>query len=168
MGYTATGSLEDLFPEHFVEEANARISKAVSEEWLKKLKKKTPVAKLPEAYKGDAGEWIEDRGGRRPGTARDSWETGEFEVTAEGAVVEVKSDDPVMPHIEWDTRPHVIRARKPDGWLRFPSGPVFRFARRVFHPGTDGQHMMRDSGAEMETEWVAIAERELERMAAGR
>lgn len=38
--------------------------------------------------------------------------------------------------MEVGTRPHVIRPKKPGGWLRFLDNGKVRFARVVYHPGT--------------------------------
>lgn len=66
----------------------------------------------------------------------------------------VETFDPVARYVEFDTPPHVIRARRPGGFLRFQSryGFVDRHGevhppgtwitiREVNHPGTKGAHM---------------------------
>lgn len=96
------------------------------------------------------------------------------------------TEDPVAPHVEWPTRPHLIRPRadrraasvlatgKPRrsggdpqaalAWLG--PGGVTIFAREVHHPGTQGSHMMRDALAETDATWVSrIGTPEVERWA---
>lgn len=169
MGYTADGSLEDLFSEHFVSDAAEAMVDEVGTRLRGRVAMKTPVARLPEAYHGDFIEWIKDRGGRPPRTMRDSWRR--TRVTREGDLltVEVYSDEPMdsagrqkVDLVEEDTRPHLIRARNAKS-LRYPQGPVFRYNVEVWHPGTQGVHMMRDSEAEIEVEWEAMAAPILER-----
>ncbi len=41
--------------------------------------------------------------------------------------------------------------------LRYPMGPSFHYNVEVWHPGTQGVHMMRDTEAEMEVQWEEIA-----------
>lgn len=54
------------------------------------------------------------------------------DVIASEAVANVPYAEPVI----LGARPHVIRARKPGGFLRFPDqGGVFIFRRSVNHPG---------------------------------
>lgn len=50
---------------------------------------------------------------------------------------------PYALFVEEDTRPHVIRARRARA-LRFRVGGLVLFRRSVNHPGTRGQHMLRD------------------------
>lgn len=89
---------------------------------------------------------------RTPGTLKRSWRRRPMaqRVVSRGAVgmkVEVYSTDPIAPYVEWDTRPHIIRPRKPGGKLRFRAWPTGElvYASFVRHPGTTGQHMMLTS-----------------------
>jgi hypothetical protein len=86
---------------------------------------------------------------RAPGTLKRSWRRRlgvrrEFRRGSVAMVSEVYTNDPIAPFVENDTRPHVIRPKNPNGFLRFrvwPTGELV-FARMVRHPGTTGQHMM--------------------------
>ena len=48
--------------------------------------------------------------------------------------------------IEFGSRPHVIRPRRPNGWLifRMPDGRTIK-TKLVNHPGTPPQHVLRDA-----------------------
>lgn len=169
MGYEGD-SFEEMFEPRFVTDVGRDIVDQVGTRLLDRVQDRTPVAELPAAYKGDLESWVEDRGGRPPRTLRDAWRRSEVLGGAgHGLRVTVWNPDPVAPHVEWDTRPHAIRAHMRSGpngpyqgSLRFPSGPVFRYAVEVWHPGTQGVHMMRDTLAEIEVVWVGIAERVLD------
>lgn len=70
-----------------------------------------------------------------------------------------QTDVEYAPHVEYDTSPHWIRPRDPDGVLVFPGrGGVTVFARAVWHPGTQGHHMFAQG--------AAAADRALPRIAA--
>lgn len=51
--------------------------------------------------------------------------------------------EPLGLFMEVGTRPHVIRPKKPGGWLRWVSGGKVHFARVVHHPGTSPQPHLR-------------------------
>jgi hypothetical protein len=179
MGYRSDGDLAGLFPERFVHETSEQIADAVGDRFRDRVAKRTPVARLPKAYRGDFEEWIRDRGGRTPRTMRDSWtRSAVVQTDASSFRVEVFSDEPPDEHgwqkvsyVEEDTKPHLIRAKvRPgpppyQGSLRFPHGASFAFRIQVTHPGTQGVHMMRDTAAEMEVMWMEIGEAVLERRA---
>lgn len=186
MGYRADGKLENLFPSRFIDEVSREIVEKVGERFRDRVAKRTPVARLPSAYKGDFEEWIKDRHGRTPRTARDSWRTTDVQ-TEDGMLrVEIFSDEPpdehgwqVVDYLEEDTRPHLIRAKPRirinqrtghieayQGSLRFPYGASFAYRVQVEHPGTQGLHLVRDTAAELETMWIEIGEEVLERKAA--
>lgn len=59
-----------------------------------------------------------------------------------GPMWRVESTVPYAPFVEEDTRPHVIRPRRPGGVLRFKVGGRTVYARIVHHPGTTGQHFL--------------------------
>lgn len=174
MGYKQDGSLKDLFPEEFVKRGAWEITHHVAGRMRDGAAKRTPVARLPEAYHGDYGAWRQDRGGRQPRTMRDSWTKKPVRVVDNVYSVEVENTDPKTEYVEWDTRPHLIRAKMRvdpktgklrQGSLRFPDGPSFRYAVEVNHPGTQGVHMMRDTMAEVAVMWPRWAERILKRLA---
>lgn len=103
--------------------------------------------------------------GRPRGTARESIERGSVRqhtsTRGRGYQVRVYTDDPVFPDIEWNTKPHVIEptpehkaraaAEGRQAMLRYWAGGV-RFARRVMHPGTTGQHPFARAEAFIEAE----------------
>lgn len=164
MAYLQEGSFDDLFDEGIVDRASVRMTRAVAGHLKGDVADRTPVAKIPAAYGNDAEAWVEDRGGREPGTAKRSWEASDPELRPNGVVrVVVDSNDyPVIIWIEHDTKPHLILPKSARS-LRFPDGPSFRYAARVEHPGTSGVHMMRDSLADLETGWRRPAELALDR-----
>ena len=160
MGWVADGALADLFDNVEPERLALRIAEAVQDDMHRGMVDRTPVAELPLAYKGNLGAWIEDRK-RRPGTLRSRWEKEPLKVLpGPRVIVAVENTDPVAIHVEEDTRPHVIRPRRAKA-LRFPLGTIFRFATKVNHPGSQGQHMARDTMAEIEATWPRTAERVL-------
>lgn len=167
MGYSATASVADLFPEDFVEVVGRDIAENVQDAMLDSARGRTPVAQIPEAYAGDFPSWEEDRGGRPPGTLRDAWVALPIEESGSVLSAPVENVDPIASHVEHDTQPHVIFAKKARV-LRFPQGPVFRYRPFVFHPGTQGQHMMRDAEADISARWQTIGERVIDLHAAAR
>lgn len=65
----------------------------------------------------------------------------------------VATDVDYAPYVEWDTRPHEIRA-KAGGvlrWIDSKTGDV-RYATIVHHPGTTGQHMVGIAADVVESE----------------
>ena len=62
------------------------------------------------------------------------------------------------PHVEWDTRPHVIRPVRAKA-LRFVArdGTVV-FAQKVNHPGTKGAHMLSIGAHMTEMQFDSVAE----------
>lgn len=165
MGYQADGSLADLWPEDFVDRVSLDIAVNVEDVFLDGVVRRTPVAQIPQAYHGDFEAWEQDRGGRPPGTLKEAWEGGEVEKTKDGYRFTVVNPDPIASHVEHDTQPHLIMAKKARV-LRFPAGPVFRYRPVVWHPGTQGQHMLRDTEAEVDARYPEIAQRTLDLHAA--
>jgi hypothetical protein len=170
--YRSQGTLaDDLFPgEEFITDIGSAITDAVGERWRDLVAMRTPVARLPTAYKGDFETWIEDRGGRTPRTMRDSWRRTTVLATEGGHSVEIFSNEPVDEHgfqkvdyVEEDTKPHRIRAKMRagvppyQGSLRFPHGPAFMYRVEVLHPGTQGVKMMATAEANIEVLWEEIA-----------
>jgi hypothetical protein len=142
MGYTG----EALAP-LFDPDLSARAAREMADEGgdflLDRVKRNTPVSYHRVALQHQ-GHPVK----RTPGTLRASWYR---EPVAPGSrrghpayTAQVATDDPVAPFVEWDTRPHIIRPKKPGGVLVFrvwPTGELVR-AKMVRHPGTTGQHMM--------------------------
>lgn len=168
MGYRG-GMLVDLAAplEAGVERFGRRTAEKVGDELRQRVRRHTPFAKpgTPEirASYRSSGDWVRARGGRRPGHLHDSWRVGDIDVRigAGGKVysIPVYTLDPVGPHVEWDTMPHLIvpkRAR----FLTIPTVLGMRFARIVHHPGTRGAHMMAKALLEVSVSWQVVARRE--------
>lgn len=166
MGYHEEGDLEDLFRPDTASRCARRITERVGERLQLRVKEFTPLALPPPNV--SAGEWIRSRGGRVPGHLRDSWRVSSvdrvrFDLHGEEYEVEVYTLDPIAPHVEYPTQPHVITPRDPDGWLRWwdrRTGQI-RFARIVHHPGTHGTYMMQRALAALRVEWHVIAREEV-------
>jgi hypothetical protein len=172
MGYRG-GLLADFAPalDRGIDRFARRTTEKVGEELRKRVRRHTPVAKAGVAERasyGSSAAWVTARG-RLPGTLKESWQVGEVEVLAGGVRlrVPVYTMDPVAPHVEWDTMPHLIAPKKPGGVLTVPTKGGMVFARLVHHPGTRGQHMMATAIAEVAIEWQRIADREWNREARG-
>lgn len=161
------GQLADLAPpiDAGVRRLADRATPKVGEELRKQVRRHTPFAKPgAPAVRGSfrsTADWIRARGGRRPGTLHDSWKVGEVRITYNGTrrVVEVYTLDPVAPHVEWDTVPHLIVAKNAKA-LTIPTAQGIVFAKVVQHPGTTGVHMMARSLQLLVTSWGPIVERE--------
>lgn len=104
---------------------------------------------------------------RKPGTARRSVRDEPVMAfigpAGRGYRVRVTTTDRVFPNIEWSTKPHEIRAKKPGGSLRFAIGKPRRgvFAQVVQHPGTRGQHPFARGAATLNAKIPAIFAPEL-------
>lgn len=141
------GRLEPLFTPELAEEA-AHDMAVDGTVWLHhKIVENTPVS-----YHGIAlgHQGFGHERPRAPGTLKRSWYLDPDGVhrRRRGAdyayIGQVKTDDPIAPFVENDTRPHIIRPKNPNGFLRFrlwPSGQLV-FAKMVRHPGTTGHHMV--------------------------
>lgn len=169
MGYRQQGSLVDLFDVSSVERTARNIVERVGDYTHDRVVRHTPVAKPPPGV--DFDDWLDARGDRKPGELKRSWRVGEVEaynaVTGERMKIDVYTLDPVAPDVEWDTQPHIIVPKDPDGFLRFWSqrGDIV-FAKIVRHPGTKGVHMMATALAETAAAWHAIAADEVAKWAA--
>lgn len=175
MPYQRNRSFASLYDPRYVSDAGHEIVDRVGDRFVGGARRRTPVARLPEAYKGDFEAWIQDRGGRVPRTLRDAWRrTGVLDVEGMGLRVIIENPDPIAKLVEFDTKPHAIRAKQrvradgriQQGALRFPFGPVFMYRVEVWHPGTQGVHMLRDAEAEIDVSCVEIGERVLDEFAA--
>lgn len=72
--------------------------------------------------------------------------------------VRVRTEDPKGPHVEWRTKAHWITPRKPGGTLSWIGrGGRRRFAKRVWHPGSEGAHMFSLGALKTEAELGRIA-----------
>ncbi|MCA1571148.1 MAG: hypothetical protein LC798_12695 [Chloroflexi bacterium] len=167
-------SITDLFDEGPLDLAARRMAEAVQEYLLDTVREYTPVGETPPGV--SAEDFRDARGGRRPGTLRDSWEEGEIEVITTTRIrVSVLTRDPVAPYVEYPTRPHVIRPTSPrvvdedgtvhGGILRFwnrATGQMV-FAAEVHHPGTEGSYMMTQAIQDTARFWPEIVRDELVR-----
>lgn len=164
MSYHADGKLADFGRPGPMIEAARRTVERVGADLKERVVHHTPVAKPPAA--SVAAEWEAARK-RAPGTLKESWKVGEVKVTVGGAhmTIEVYTDDPVAPHVEWDTQPHLIVPKNEiGGVLRYwdKEGNTV-FAKVVHHPGTRGVHMMATALVEVAASWQAIGEEEMRR-----
>jgi hypothetical protein len=163
MGYVALSDpLEELFGVGPAERAARRITERTGEELTQEVTRRSPVARPPggAVATGEVGEWEASRK-RTPGTLKESWRTSDVDrVRGDRWRVESYTEDPIAPHVEWDTSPHTIVPVRAAA-LRFWDDVGKRFAQLVQHPGTTGQHMMRDSLAELEADWLTIGEEEV-------
>lgn len=151
--------IADLFSEEPLIRTARRIVDRCADRLLALTRELTPVADPDGA---PTGEWLLARG-REPGSLRRSWERTTVIGDAEGFRAEVLTRDPVAPFVEYPTSPHVIRPRKPDGWLRFWVNGRLVFAKVVHHPGTRGSFMLHRAAAELRGEFAGIAREELAR-----
>lgn len=152
MTYRASGSLSGLVDvEADLEETSRALALRMSHEIYDRVRRYTPVAVRPPDV--SASTFRKERGGRRPGTLKDSWEIGHLAHIGDVSWIEVYTEDPIAPYVEYDTKPHRIRAKRAE-FLRFRSsktGEVI-YAREVLHPGTTGVHMMARACAEVSAE----------------
>lgn len=160
------GLLVDLVPalDRGVNRFGRRTTEKVGDRYQKRVKHHTPVSKVTAAEVlsfGSRGAEL-NRGGRPRGALRDSWLVGEVDLLWNGQVfrIDVYTLDPVAPHVEWETRPHLIKPRNPSGVLTVPTAGGLVFAKVVHHPGTRGAHMLATATAEIAAEWREIARRE--------
>lgn len=159
MSYTATGSVADLFDAAPIELAARRIAERCQERLLELVKEYTPVAQLPDGQ--ERSDWLRGRGGRKPGTLKESWEKGEIEVLSHGRYrVTVLTEDAIAKYVEYPTRPHIIRARRAKA-LRFYQNGELRVVHSVQHPGTEGSFMMMRALDQLRVEWQRIGREEL-------
>lgn len=135
-----------------------RATREVGEDLHARVKRHTPIAKPSAttlASYGDAKAWEAARR-RRPGRLYNSWEVGDVTVESrargEHRRVVVFTLDPVAPHVEWDTLPHIIRAKRAKA-LTVPTIGGMTLRRSVHHPGTRGQHMMATALLEVAVTW---------------
>jgi hypothetical protein len=186
--YSANADLQDLFAPEPLERSITRVTERVGERLTETVRRNTPVAVAPP---GLSPTQFAGGRGRAPGTLKNSWQTSDVEhrrtaAGTPGRAIESYTLDPIAPHVEYPTRPHLIRPSKdrraasvlatskrqraggdPQAALRFVNahGRVV-FANEVHHPGTQGTHMMRDALAEVDATWAETVGRdELERWA---
>lgn len=64
-------------------------------------------------------------------------------VRVEGDKITVGPDTPYADYVEFGTKPHVIKPKKPGGVLRFQVNGQWVYAKVVNHPGTKAQPFVR-------------------------
>jgi Bacteriophage HK97-gp10, putative tail-component len=148
VSYKSTGTLSHLVDvEEDVDGIERALALRIAYEIQEAVRRLTPVAvRTPQV---SASMFTRERS-RRPGTLKDSWEIGHLTKIGNVAMIEVYTEDPIAPYVEYDTQPHTIRA-KPGSVLRFRSsktGDVI-YAAEVMHPGTTGVHMLARACAEV-------------------
>lgn len=111
-------------------------------------KQNTPIGPAPSAM-----ESAVRRAKRKPGDLRRSFEQKAV-VALPGNRYQsgVETHDPIAPFVEWPTRPHEILPRRRGGLLAFVKDGHWVYTKRVWHPGTTGQAMVRISAAKVEAE----------------
>lgn len=166
MGYRG-GELVDLAGplDAGVRRFGRRATERVGERLHRQVRRHTPVAKpgTPElvASYSNSGAWIKSRGGRRPGTLKNSWEQGPVRTRGRSGTtmlrfsVEVETHDPVARHVEYPTRPHTIRPKRAKA-LTVPTRSGMSFRGEVHHPGTQGSYMMTKALADIDATWEGL------------
>jgi hypothetical protein len=158
------GSLVDLLPtDGEVKQLGLRVALRCQRRLRELVVEFTPMSDDP----------FREYPGRLHGTLKRSWELGEVIVGEDTFRVVVLTEDPVAPHVEWDTAPHRIRP-KPERvaaaaaqgkramlrWWDRRTGQMV-FAHEVLHPGTSGAHMMARALDALEQEWPVIVREEI-------
>lgn len=148
--------LSDLFDTGPLDAVARRMANEVVRRMEERVRELTPVGQPPPGV--GLAEWQSARGGRPPGTLKESWEHEIEVISAERIRVTVFTRDPIGPLVEEPTRPHVIRPKTPismGGILRFWDAQTgrLRFATEVHHPGTEGAHMMAQTLQETVALW---------------
>jgi len=158
VGYVG-GSLADALPQEPIDRFARRTTRRVGEHLCQRVAYHTPVAR---PFEHESMRDFVARRHRTPGTLKRSWKVGEMRVSYGGRLltIDVLTHDPVAPHVEWNTRPHIIVPRDPNGMLVFETERGTVWAKIVHHPGTQGVHMLATALAEVAVTWRAIAKRE--------
>lgn len=187
MGFVSAGKFEDLVDPRAPGRAVRRIATAGGRHMGRRIRAHTPVSADP---------W-RNKKLRRPGTLRASTRVLPVEpvlgATGMSWRRRVINDDPIAPHVNYPTKPHIIRPRadrqaasvistrgarglgygpQPEGSdgklgtarLAFRIGGRLIFAAFVRHPGTRGVNFMEKGAAETEEDLPIIAAPEVERM----
>jgi len=156
MGWTSSAPIADMFEVESINAWARRTADRCERRLVDLVKGFTPVA---EPHPDD------ERDGREPGDLRDSWESEVDVFSQDHFRVTVFTRDRIAPHVEYPTRPHIIRPRTASV-LRFWAGGQLIFAREVMHPGTQGAFMLHKALDVMRAEWRVIAREELARISA--
>ena len=84
-------------------------------------------------------------------------------IAGDGMSAEVTANADYAAHVEYGTRPHVIRPRNAS-MLAFKVGGVTVFAKEVDHPGTAAQPFMTPAAEEVRPSFVAAVKQAVERL----
>lgn len=148
---TGGGRLEDRIDEAAPGRCARRIADAAGDKLLTNIQRRTPVDMSP----------TRDHERRH---LRDTFERTRVEewpaITGPSFRMYVRTFDPIGPYVEWTTRPHNI----PNA---FGFGPNFGIGGRfedMFHPGTQGQHMVSLGAAATDADLPEIAHDPINRM----
>lgn len=162
MGYRG-GELIDLAAplERGVDRFARRATGKVGRDLRARVRRHTPVQKRTPAITASyatAAAFVKARKGRLPGTLQASWRVGDVEISERGMGrryrIPVFTMDPIAPHVEWPTMPHIIMPRRARV-LTIPTIAGMRFAMIVHHPGTQGSYMMATALQEVAVTWQA-------------
>ena len=151
MPFKSSRPLDEILDPEAVPVAMRRITGNVGDFMEREVKRNTPVD--TSAFR--------DPNGRKRGTLRASIKRGPItrDRARDAYVVRVTTDDPIAEFVEWNTKPHRIRPRKPGGTLAFRNQKTggMIFAKGVKHPGTKGAHMFALGAAKTEASVGEIA-----------
>lgn len=107
---------------------------------------KTQVQKSALAVQSNAKSLAPSKTGRLRGQIR-------VKMAADGLSGEVVSRSKYSAYVEYNTRAHIIRAKKAK-MLKFTSGGKTVFRKQVFHPGTREQPFMRPALEQEEPHFI--------------
>jgi len=151
LSYKANGTLTALVDvEADIDRTAEALAYRMAYEIHDKVRRYTPTAVRPP--KVTPGAFAAERA-RKPGTLKDSWDIGHLRKVANVYTIDVYTEDPIAPHVEYDTKPHRIRARNAS-MLRFRSSKTGEvvYAAEVLHPGTTGVHMLLRACTEVQAD----------------
>ena len=147
MPFTMTRPLTSILDEEAPARCARAIADAAGDRLVLNTQRNTPIDRSPHR----------DKPKRPRGTLRKSIERTGVERTGLAYRVRALTRDPIAPYVEFDTKPHIIRPRKPGGSLRWRSARGVHFAGAVRHPGTKGQHMFALGALKTKRERAAVS-----------
>lgn len=84
------------------------------------------------------------------------------DIAGDGLSAEVTANADYAAHVEYGTRPHVIRPKNAS-MLAFKIGGVTVFAKEVNHPGTAAQPFMTPAAEQVRPAFIAAVKQAVER-----
>ena len=110
---------------------------------IKTLNLERPIERLLEEAADYTEKTLKEKAPKKTGRLRRSIhkKVGRYEA-------EIGPTAPYAFHVEYGTRPHIIRPIRARA-LRFEVGGRIFFARLVHHPGTKPQHFVRETAEEL-------------------